>query len=388
MKVIDEILQEWSYRCHDGIVDINDPKKKAILDQILKENNIDLDEATSDKVAPGEKGLEIDDEILKALINTDVSTKEQILKYLQKSSKSTSKNLRELLADKKLGPLAKSVIFDAQETGQEDDLVEYLESSNQITLQDLLGGENLLSLFEQTPLNDDFIQMLVDITGTIGNVAVGRGEVALITLLKGAQKSDKGDTSKEQKKIGDIIVDGKDIEVKNRSTSSGAILAPESLKRGSSKDINALLLKAIENIFTSDEFKEELIKNISKKRTEGGWLNKIGIIYKGYLIQNQNSKTKSDFKDEMNNIFKTLYGQYAVNIKNYLEGQDFNIDKFKLDISKTLAKGYYDEYKFNYILFIDPSLNYVIYNKDEFIKEIGEKIKIGGFSDLLPRLSI
>ncbi len=42
MKVIDKILQEWSYRCHDGIVDINDPKKKAILDQILKENNIDF----------------------------------------------------------------------------------------------------------------------------------------------------------------------------------------------------------------------------------------------------------------------------------------------------------------------------------------------------------
>jgi hypothetical protein len=42
MKVIDKILLEWSYRCHDGIVDINDPKKKAILDEILKEFNIDL----------------------------------------------------------------------------------------------------------------------------------------------------------------------------------------------------------------------------------------------------------------------------------------------------------------------------------------------------------
>jgi hypothetical protein len=41
MNVIDKILLEWSYRCHDGIVDMNDPKKKAILDQILKENNIE-----------------------------------------------------------------------------------------------------------------------------------------------------------------------------------------------------------------------------------------------------------------------------------------------------------------------------------------------------------
>jgi len=41
MNVIDKILSEWSYRCHDGIVNINDPKKKAILDEILKEFNID-----------------------------------------------------------------------------------------------------------------------------------------------------------------------------------------------------------------------------------------------------------------------------------------------------------------------------------------------------------
>jgi hypothetical protein len=41
MKVIDQILLEWAYRCPDGIVDVNDPKKKAILDEILKEHNID-----------------------------------------------------------------------------------------------------------------------------------------------------------------------------------------------------------------------------------------------------------------------------------------------------------------------------------------------------------
>jgi hypothetical protein len=362
MNVIDNILNEWSYRCHDGIVDLNDPNKAKILFEVLK---------------PYLKE-DIDDDILNALINTDAPTKEKILKQLQKSTKATSKDLRELLADKKLGSLSKNVIFDARETGQEDDLVDYLESSNQITLQDLLKGKNLLTLFETTPLNDDFIQSLVDITGTIGNVTVGRGEVALITLLKGAQKADKGD----------IIVGGKDIEIKNRSASSGAILAPEKLKRGSSKDISALLLKAIENLFTSDEFKKELITAISKKRTEGGWLSKIDSIYKGFLIQKQNNKTKSDFKTEINSIFKSLYGQYAINIEDYLEGQNFNIDKFKLDIAKTLAKDYYEEYKFDYILFIDPNLNYAIYDKNTFLEEIGGKIKIGGFSDPLPRLSI
>jgi hypothetical protein len=53
MKVIDKILLEWSFRCHDGIVDLNDPKKKAILDKILKEFNVNLkeegEESTSNK---------------------------------------------------------------------------------------------------------------------------------------------------------------------------------------------------------------------------------------------------------------------------------------------------------------------------------------------------
>lgn len=45
MKVIDQILLEWSFRCPDGVVDINNPKKKAILDEILKEFNVSLNEA-------------------------------------------------------------------------------------------------------------------------------------------------------------------------------------------------------------------------------------------------------------------------------------------------------------------------------------------------------
>ena len=37
MTVIDKILNEWSYRCHDGIVDLNDPIKLSILEEIYTE---------------------------------------------------------------------------------------------------------------------------------------------------------------------------------------------------------------------------------------------------------------------------------------------------------------------------------------------------------------
>jgi hypothetical protein len=44
MKVTDEILNEWSFRCHDGIVDLNDPKKLRILIEILDEFGVNLKE--------------------------------------------------------------------------------------------------------------------------------------------------------------------------------------------------------------------------------------------------------------------------------------------------------------------------------------------------------
>jgi hypothetical protein len=52
MIVTDEILNEWSFRCHDGVVDLNDPKKVRILKEILDENGISLNEGdeTYDKV--------------------------------------------------------------------------------------------------------------------------------------------------------------------------------------------------------------------------------------------------------------------------------------------------------------------------------------------------
>jgi hypothetical protein len=39
---LDNILLEWSYRCNDGIVDVENQEKLLILQEILKENNIEL----------------------------------------------------------------------------------------------------------------------------------------------------------------------------------------------------------------------------------------------------------------------------------------------------------------------------------------------------------
>ena len=48
MTVIDKILSEWSYRCSDGIVDMNNSDKVVILEKIL--NELEIDENDPKKV--------------------------------------------------------------------------------------------------------------------------------------------------------------------------------------------------------------------------------------------------------------------------------------------------------------------------------------------------
>ena len=76
MKITDEILLEWSYRCHDGIVDLNDPKKLDILAKILKENNIDvkpniISESTMDSVLTSVYGDNIPVPSFKPVLGTN-----------------------------------------------------------------------------------------------------------------------------------------------------------------------------------------------------------------------------------------------------------------------------------------------------------------------------
>jgi len=93
MKVIDEILNEWSFRCHDGIVDINDPIKLSILHEILGVKLIELKRLSYDILSPEAK--KIADELITLL---DI-TQDQI----QPSSKNNIviyNDAREILVNK------------------------------------------------------------------------------------------------------------------------------------------------------------------------------------------------------------------------------------------------------------------------------------------------
>jgi hypothetical protein len=359
MEVIDKILNEWSFRCHDGIVDLNNPEKVKILFEILKP-------LVSE---------DIDDDILNLLINTDEDVKTKVLNQLKKINKRTDNDLKSILTRKNIGALVKTIVYDAEELGQEDELSNYLHSSNQITLNQLQDNNNLISLLSKTGLSEEMISALINISGNLGNVALGKGEIALTTLLGNAKRAGKGD----------IDVDGKKVEIK----SGGSEAVPDNLSRGKASEVNLMLVNIIDNIFTDNSLKEELKDIILKLGTKGSWPAKIDVIYKEYLKQKQEGNTKSTFKEELNQMLKNLYkSNIEIESSNYLTNQEFLVDQFKVDIAKKLAEVYSKQTKFDYILFFNPTtLNYKVYQEKEFIEAIGNEIKVGGFSDSLPRLT-
>ena len=96
MEVIDKILNEWSFRCHDGIVDINDPKKKAILISLLEEQGLSEDDLK-------EASIINHDDVIKKALNVEEIPQVQ---GNYKLGESTSLNSEDTKIFEKLYPIA------------------------------------------------------------------------------------------------------------------------------------------------------------------------------------------------------------------------------------------------------------------------------------------
>jgi hypothetical protein len=223
MTVIDKLLREWSFRCHDGIVDLNDPNKVKVLEEITKDE-------------------------LKNLIDTKDLNPEQlekIKKFIQGRTKKLGlrDTLQKKLEEKGLKRYASSIIYVAEQYDQEEELKKYLDeptlSFNDI--ENIENKNNLITVFEKIKLNTNFIKDLINTTSN----QIGAGELALITFLKDARKL--YGTGQ-----GDFKVENKVIEIKGK----GSNIAEE---RGGKKSI-------------IDAFKEI---PYTKNDLEGDWLKKV-----------------------------------------------------------------------------------------------------------------
>jgi len=229
MNVIDKILNEWSFRCHDGIVDINNSTKLSILKEILVEEGIDDDivdavlNLPKDDQASEEKkqkalavlttGTTSETGISDAVAALNDEEKQKVLKYINNKFKEELKDYLEL--DKKVkdrvGNFKTADIISAfaVKTKEDDELLEYLSNPDkQLSFNFELTTGDLLTTLEGIKLfTKNFLTKIIEFTPSEKGKALGVGEIALELFFKNAKKEN----------IGDVRIDGKLIELKSQS---------------------------------------------------------------------------------------------------------------------------------------------------------------------------
>ena len=306
MTVTDKILNEWSFRCHDGVVDLNDLRKVKILFEILEED--------------------IDDDILNALINTDDDVKTKVLKQLQRIGKEDNIELESILKKKELNDsIVEYISLLASKYGLSDELLDYLKSSDKLSLSNLEDGSNLLDIISsKTNFNKDFISKIVFYTPTEGNKGLGIGEIALVLFFDA-----------EKQKVGDVKMNGKMIELKGteaRFPGNG---------KGRSGDISYLY------------------DSLSKKY---GIESKINLAAYISEIIKENPEALDYINTELNNIYPNT--------------EDIKITSD--NINNTLNKKYVASYvkshpENDYYMLISRGLsNYILYTPESLIEAIGD----------------
>ena len=167
MTVIDKILNEWSYRCDDGIVDLTDATKVKILFEILRED--------------------IDDDLLSALVKADPDTKSKVLKFIKKSTSKTSEKGSEdgfysyldkhNLNDAHIGALSDSIFEILSDNDDLDKFNEYRKSP--LKLSNLGQTGNIISVLSETGVSQTSLIQLLNLIGQEGGRGIGKGEILL-----------------------------------------------------------------------------------------------------------------------------------------------------------------------------------------------------------------
>jgi hypothetical protein len=227
--------------------------------------------------------------------------------------------------------------------------------------------------FTPSELKKLFIDMKDSIKGT---VSLGPGENFLSVFF--------GNISKEGKK-GDLNIDGKEIELKSRTGTAGAIVSPRIYNRGDfSTSIKPYLSDFIKNLDLEPEQEEEMLA-LNEPGVAGSWTKKLNAFYKKY---NEFGGDKDLFSKELTNTFKKMYRTLDLDANNFLSNTEFNSGEFTVELAKQLAQAYYDIEKFDGVIFSDPDGNFKYYSEGDFVDKIGSEIKISFPTDLVPRLKI
>ena len=172
MEVIDKILNEWSFRCHDGIVDMNDPKKLVILNEILAEYNLNEQEKKSYE--------ELSSELKDEMLNLGYDEKLKILSYIKKVKSKEEENIKNIEKELNSKQIPEDILDLIVLRSEKRDLITQLENlTNSVKTLKELGIKG------QLKVNSD-LMWINNLTGTQSSLSLGKGEILLAIMLENA----------------------------------------------------------------------------------------------------------------------------------------------------------------------------------------------------------
>tara|TARA_R110002020_G_scaffold401074_1_gene611323 strand:- start:117 stop:1325 length:1209 start_codon:yes stop_codon:yes gene_type:complete len=295
MDIITKYLNNIAYKFPKGYPDMNNPKDKAMLFELI-EQQLDLfSDEELDKLT-----IKVKDKTGVDLDKVDKSTKNQILDIIGNDELSNDeiKRIKNLVSgfkyeedfynyvqSKGLAIKSQKAIFNkASQIGELPAIIDYIKSQK-LKFEES-GAGNILTLFNESGLSDDFLLWLYAYTVGAGDdiLGVGRMEEFIIFMFDNTINPPRGDAG---------LKDGTEIEVKGNNAkiwgqkdgilnSTGFKIGQKSIEREFSKLINDPYIGAFQKMSEPNEQGKRktlvkgdtaldsiLIKNIKKAVDQG-----------------------------------------------------------------------------------------------------------------------
>ena len=369
MDILEKIIRENCWRFDKGYPDMDIPKDVALLNEIA--------EGYKYKIKEDEEEEDIDElraNLLSLVKNiSDVGELKQIAKYTKNVGFGNS--MKQHLSSKNLS--AKDILFFQSLLSELGKTGEFSKIAANPPIFDVNKGNYFNQIPGFTP--NELTSLYGDMKDSIqGTVSLGPGEAFLSVFFNNVKKA----ASK-----GDLNIDGKEVELKSRTGSSGALVAPKYVVRGKGEDIWKDLAKLVDTFDIDQEQKDEL-KKVALLSGQRGftWPYKVNRIYQDALEMGIDEKTLiKKLSDEISAQYKN---KLPIDFESYFTSDEFEAKRFIGDLAKVLARDYFEEHGFDAFMVSDNKGDFKYYEGDSFIDDIGKGIIIQNPSDLVPRLKI
>lgn len=333
----------------------SDEEIDDITVKVKDETGVDLDKVPNnvrdDILTLVGNDAEVDDNDLEAIKNyiSGIKFKKEIVNYI--SSKGAGERA-----------VATKIFNKMVETGEAQKYADYIKKPYSYSY---LGSES--NFFEKFNLfSKELVQYILNLTPSVRRVGTGKGEILLSTMLSDVKDAAEG---------GDIDVDGKPVEVKNK----GAV------PMGQKAEFNENTI-----ITVYDEIEDEINKKLNNKITlrmdRVRPFNRFGVLF-DEIKENEPQALKlylSALSTALQRNYKGLdFSDF--NISSYVKNNEFDWLQLEKDMAKKVVQLYTELDKFDEILFLNDSTgNYKIVPTKELIDNLGTNIAIK-FADGMPR---